>query len=261
MKFIITAHPDKLRAKKAKIEIEEWLKKNGHEVAPEDQPADLAIVLGGDGYMMHSVTKFSQRRIPSFGINAGDVGFLTNGNISDWKTVMERLIKKDFKIEKRTGLELIYKNKRFGPFANDVYLKHPTSIGYFKVRLNKELVYEDLSSDGLVVSTPTGSTGYNISAGGPIIQPGVSCLTLTPICSGQINARSLVINPDSVVEVEVTSSRDDGGIYLIADGQTIGQLSSGQKIRIKKHSKKLLFAIFNRHDFYRALQEKKGLMK
>lgn len=261
MKFIITSHPEKKDAEKIKLEIIQWLKDKNQEVVSDEEVADLVIVLGGDGFMMHSVDKFSPKGIPCFGINTGDVGFLTNGNVSDWENILEKIIKNEFKIDKRIGLELDYKNNKFGPYTNDIYLKHPTSMASFKIKLNNELIYEDLRGDGVVISTPTGSTGYSVSAGGPIIQPSISCLSLTPICSVHLNARSLMVSPDSVIEIEIIKIRGTEPVLLVADGKILDKLVVGEKIIVKQHTDKLLFAILDHHDFYRALQDKKGLMR
>lgn len=261
MKFIIIAHPEKDNAKKNQKEIINWLKNKKHQIVSEDKKADLVIVLGGDGFLMHTVGKYSQKNIPCLGINAGDVGFLTSGNISDWKIILNKIINKKYKIEERIGLELKIGNKKYGPFVNDIYLKHPTLMSSFNLKVDSEYIYKNLNSDGIIVSTPTGSTGYNVSAGGPIIQPGVFSLLLTPICPYHLNIRSLVINPDSKIEIEVLGSRKLEPLCLVADGQTIDKsITSGEKIIIKKHSKKLLFIILDKHHFYKALQKKKGLM-
>ncbi len=261
MKFIITAHPDKKKAGEAKNKIIKWLNERGHKVVSENQKADLAIGLGGDGFTAHHVAMFSPRGIPSLVINAGDIGFLTVGNVSDWESILERIVAKKFKMEKRVGLELDYRGKKYGPIANDVYLRHSKSVTLLKVTLNKNILYKELVADGFIISTPTGSTGYNASNGGPIVQPGVRCLLMTPISSMGLNTRPIVVTPDSVIELEVLRSKSSGNVSVIADGNDLGILKPGEKITVKKHQTKLLFAFFDHHDFYRALQEKKGLMQ
>ena len=262
MKFIITAHPEKDKAQEAKDSIEKWLKEKSHEVVSGDEEADLAVVLGGDGFVMHNIAKFSQKDIPCLGINAGEVGFLTSGNLSEWQEILEKVLENNYKVEERIGLELEMDSKKFGPFANDVYLKHPTSMVSLNIKVDSERIYRNLNSDGVIVSTPTGSTGYNVSAGGPIIQPGIFSLVLTPICPVHLNIRSLVINPNSEIEIEFLGSRNSEPVYLVADGQTIDEISNkNRKIIVRQHSKKLLFAVLDKHHFYKALQDKKGLMK
>ncbi|MDD2935237.1 MAG: NAD(+)/NADH kinase [Candidatus Pacebacteria bacterium] len=262
MKFIITTHPTKKEAKKIKSEMKRWLTSNGHFMVSENQKADLVIALGGDGFLIHTVGKYSQKNIPCLGINAGNVGFLTSGNIFEWEKILEKLVRGNYKIEERVGLELKIKDKKYGPFVNDIYLKHPTLMSSFIIKVNSEYVYKHLDGDGIIVSTPTGSTGYNVSAGGPIIQPGVFSLLLTPICPSHLNIRSLVINPESKIEIETKGSRNLEPLYLVADGKTVSEnINKNDLIMIKRHPKKLLFVILDKHHFYKALQKKKGLME
>ncbi len=261
MNFIITAHPGKKKAGETKKKIIKWLRERGHKVVPENQKADLAIGLGGDGFTAHHVAMFSPRGIPSLIINAGDVGFLTAGSISDWESILERIVAKKFKTEKRVGLELDYRGKKYGPIANDIYLRHSKSVAFFKVSLNGNILHEALIADGVTISTPTGSTGYNISNGGPIVQPGVPCFVMSPISPMGLNTRPIVFGLDSRIEIEVVKSKKPGNVFVIADGRDLGTLNVGEKIIVKRHPVKLLFAFFDRHDFYRALQKKKGLMQ
>lgn len=263
MKFIVLAHPNKREALKTKPKIERWLKNQNSMIVPEDDlSADLVISLGGDGFMIHNVSKYSRINIPCLGINAGTVGFLTSGNLHEWKRILTRVLKKDYKVEKRMGLELGYGKKKFGPFVNDIYLKHPTLMSSYNIKIDSEFLFKDLYSDGIIISTPTGSTGYNVSAGGPIIQPKVFSLVLTPICPVHLNIRSMVLNSESKIEIEILHGKHSEPVYLTADGEVIGEFSKEKEtITIKKHPKKLLFVILDRSEFYRALQDKKGLMK
>lgn len=263
MKFIVTAHPDKSEAQKVKTEIEIWIKNLGNMiVAEDDTSADLVVVLGGDGFLIHNVTKYSPLNIPCLGINAGNVGFLTSGNLNEWKSLLTQVLEKNFKVEERMGLELEYKGEKFGPFANDIYLKHPTLMSSYNVKINSEVIFKNLHGDGIIVSTPTGSTGYNVSAGGPIIQPKVYSLVVTPICPVHLNIRSLVLDPESEIEIEVLHDRHFEPVSLTADGKFLSALAEDkEKIVIRRHPKSLLFVILDHSEFYKALQNKKGLMK
>lgn len=260
MRIIVIAHSEKTEAKAVRLEIISWIKNSGHEVVARTGKADLAIGLGGDGTVIHEVGYFSKKGIPYIVINAGEVGFLTTRNISDWKPVLKKLIAGKFIIEKREGLELTYKRKKFGPFVNDVYLKHSKTVASYKVTLNGNVLYSELGGDGFSVSTSTGSTGYNTSQGGPIVEPGVSCLLLTPLSPMYLNTRPIVANHDSEVVLEVVRKKP-GEVFFVGNGKELGTLEQGEKITVRKHKKKLLLAVLDHHDFYRAVQEKKGLMK
>ncbi len=261
MKFIITAHPGKKEAGEAKNKIAEWLAGRGHRIVSENEAADLAIGLGGDGFAARHVAKFSPMGTPSIVINAGDVGFLTSGSVFDWEETLEKIAARAFKTEERIGLELARGGEEHGPIANDVYLRHSKSVAFFRVKLNGSVLYKELAADGFIISTPTGSTGYNASNGGPIVQPGARCLLMTPISPMGLNTRPIIADEDSVIELEVVKSKSPGEVSVIADGRDMGTLAAGEKIAVRKHSVKLLFAFFGRHDFYLALQKKKGLME
>lgn len=263
MNIHVYPHPEKREAKNMAVVIRKWLEERGHNTLVKDlDNTDLVLVIAGDGFTVHCAGKFSPAGIPVIAINAGDVGFLTQGNINNWEKTLEAVISKKYHVEKRTGLDYEYNGKiSLSPVVNDVYLKHTHSIARFKVSVNGEIVYSSLSADGVIVSTPTGSTGYNSSAGGSIIQPGLDCLSITPICQYHFSARPLIVLPETKIEVEVLQIKSPGTLNLMADGQTIGAMAAGEKVVIKKHEQQLLFAVIDHHDFYRALQEKKGLMK
>lgn len=261
MKIIVTSHPKKREALKIKEDIKKYLVEYGHEVVSSSKSADLVIGLGGDGFTARLVAELSPRKIPSLVINAGDVGFLTVGNTSNWMEVLEKINTKQYKIEERIGLELLYNGKRIGPIANDIYLRHSKSVAHFKIKLNGNILHKDLVADGITVSTPTGSTGYNTSNGGPIVQPGVECMLLGYISPMSLNTRPIVAGSDSLISIEATKSKKPGYVSVVADGKDLGRLNERKKITVRKHRTKLLFAVLDYHDFYRALQDKKGLMR
>ncbi len=265
-KIIILAHPEKPEALIVREKIIDKIKTlffDHFEVVNENAPADLAILLGGDGFVMHGVGKFSPRKIPCLCLNAGDLGFLTSGSMSNWKDILSRdIFNNKYIIEERLGLELTIEGEKFGPFANDVYLRHSASMANFRVALNsgKVVIYDNLPSDGVIVSVPTGSTGYNTAAGGPVIQPGVECLVVTPICSGKFNTPPIVLSPNSKIEIDVLKIRQPGEVSLIGDGKTLKIIDKPISLSVNKHQTKMLFAVLNEGEFYEALKKKKGFM-
>lgn len=261
MRFFVAAHPEKPQAATLKENIAHWLIGKGHVVATDAMSAELVIALGGDGYVMHCINLFSPKGIPTIGINVGDVGFITQGNADNWPSILEYILDGIFHVEKRIGLELVYRGKSYGPFTNDAYFKHSSSVAAFGVKLDDYCLYNEFFADGLIISTPTGSTGYNVSANGPIVQPGVSCLLLTPICPGHLNIRPLVYSPKAKVEIVVTKIKRPGKLSLMADGATIADdFPVGDSIIAKQHDTRMLVAVLSHNDFYQALQTKKGLM-
>ena len=268
MKVAICVHPEKLRSEGLKDNIAKWLAKRGHEIVSEHaEGIDIAIILGGDGFTMHAAGAFSPKGVPVIALNIGDVGFLTSRNISDCEELLERLDSNAYRIEKRMGLALSFnnklgpcKNERLGPFVNDVYLKHSQSMGIFEIKVDDEVIHKGLRADGFIVSTPTGSTAYNMGARGPILLPDMSAFALTPICPYNCNTWPIVADGKSEIKIKVISTRGSDCIHLIADGNKICNLFAGEEIMVNKHETKMLFAVLDRRDYLAALQKKKGLM-
>lgn len=280
MRIKIEYHPERKEAFRLAKKIDAWLRKKGFGIVLNrttgrwilddrvkgtryevDPAPELVIAIGGDGFMMHCIGLYSPKGIDCIGINAGDVGFLTSGNADNWKEVMEKILSRKFSREKRTGLELSCLSGTSGPYVNDVYLEHPSSIGTFKVSHDGGVLYEEFMAKGVIVSTPTGSTGYNMAAGGTIIHPGTSAIVVTPICPNHVGVRSIIIPDASRVEIEVLSSKENKDVILRADGRHVGDLQRGDKISVKQHPTRMLFAVTSRQHFYEALKNKKGLMR
>ena len=264
--FVIVANTGKPLAMRVKEEISQWLIDQGQKVIDENDPlkmlARYVIALGGDGTAIKTVTEYSVYGAVMIPINIdGGVGFVTIGNTKNWKTVLGKVIKGKYVVEERIGLELLYGGSIYGPYANDVVLKHTVSMATLKMKVNNHVVYRGMMADGFIIAAPTGSTGYNASAGGTIALPGIECIFATPINSDQFNVRPLVMTPDSVITMEVVNFKSSGIVKLIADGVTIGDVAAVEKIVVKKHETRLLFAVTDGNDFYRALQTKKGLAK
>lgn len=248
----------------AKREVEKvraWLEKKGHKIVERRNWPEAEITFGGDGNTIRTVSACSQLEIPTLSINAGNVGFLTFGDISDWKKSLEVFLAGKYKVEKRLGLELGYQGRRYGPFANDVYFRCTRGVASFSIWENKVSAYKNLLADGIIVSTPTGSTGYNQGAGGSICAPGVSILLVTPICPTVVNSPPLVISPNSRIKIDVLPCREPNSVLLLADGMEIGKIKNGGSITVKVHPTKLQFVVLDDSNFYLALQTKKGLRR
>ncbi|MCK4540438.1 NAD(+)/NADH kinase [Candidatus Parcubacteria bacterium] len=238
-----------------------WLECKGHKVLKRQDEPEAEITFGGDGNTIRVVSACSQLGIPVLSINAGNVGFLTYGDIANWEESLEIFLDGKYKVEKRLGLGFIYKKKQYGPFANDVYFRCTRGVAYFNIWKNKVLTYRNLAADGIIVSTPTGSTGYNQGAGGPICAPGVSIILVTPICPTVVNSPPLVVSSNTVIKIDVLPCRKLNSALLIADGREIDELKNGGSITIKIHPTKMMFIALDGSNFYQALQTKKGLRK
>lgn len=199
---------------------------------------ECVIALGGDGTLIQAARDLAGRDIPLFGVNMGNLGYLTQiSREGDILPALDDLIADRYRLEKRmmlygrafSGGKTIASDIAF----NDIVL---TRTGLytlkFKLYLNGQL-FNDYSADGMIVATPTGSTAYNLSAGGPIAAPEASMIILTPICPHTLNSRSVVVPADSRIMLELTG-QGDLEPFLSFDGDTVVKLKKGDRIEIEK---------------------------
>jgi len=230
---------------------------------------DLAISIGGDGTMMHTVSEFSRRGIPTIGINGGGVGFLTSGEKADWEALASRIIKGDYTIEKRIALEFSHGGRVFGPFVNDIVLQHPFAVGAFTIELGGVVLYDTLLANGVIVSTPTGSTAYNTSVGGPIVFPSSSNIVVSMIAPMRLSTRPLVLEElayGGVLKITLAESKRERPVMVQGDAQSFATregfarngLVVGDSIVIRKSERPILFATFGLASYIAALNAKKG---
>jgi len=223
---------------------------------------DLAISIGGDGNMMKTVTNLSARGIPTLGVNAGDVGFLTSVEAEYWQTIETRLRMGQYEVESRLGLKLIGINQTLEPIANEVVVRHTTSVAKYRIEIAGQVFYQELMGDGVLVSTATGSTGYNTSAGGPILLPGSGNVVVTPLNPMSLSTRPIVsqeLSEGKDIVVTLVESKRDEPVLVIADGRQLEiGLAVGESAVIQKYEHPLLFATFGLEQYARALTEKKG---
>ncbi|MCA9357218.1 NAD(+)/NADH kinase [Candidatus Nomurabacteria bacterium] len=226
---------------------------------------DIAIAIGGDGTMMKAVTSLASRNIPTLGINAGDVGFLTTAEATKWEQVVERICSGNYVLEQRLGLELIANSEVVGPIANEVVLRHPYSVAVYEISIGGQVFYSNLMGDGVMVATATGSTGYNTSANGPILLPSSSNVVVTPLNPMSLTTRPLVaeeVAQGKTISVRLVESKKNQPIMIVADGvlQEKG-LQVGDSVSLCKYGHALLFATFGLGQYAKALTEKKGFAK
>lgn len=227
---------------------------------------DLAVSIGGDGTMMRAVTQFSAIGVPTFGINAGDVGFLTS---SDAEAVAEGvcgIVGGQYLLERRIALRFKFRNTMYGPFANEVLVAHQSrGITHVKVSLGNTILFEDLPADGVLVATATGSTAYNLSAGGPILMPESSNVVINALNPQSLSMRPVVseiLAAGGTITLEVIRSKRDEPLAIAADSLYLTDGPKvGESIEISRHPQPLLFATFGNGQFVRALKEKLNLVK
>ncbi|MCI9097099.1 MAG: NAD(+)/NADH kinase [Lachnospiraceae bacterium] len=211
------------------------------QVSPQ---VDCIIVLGGDGTLLQAAVDLAELDIPFLGINMGTLGFLTEVNKDGIKSALEKLIREEFTIEKRMmllGRSYEAENVKDETRAlNDIVITRRGSLQIinFNIYVNGQLLHR-FHGDGVIVATPTGSTGYSLSAGGPIVEPKAELILLTPICPHSMHNRSIVLSSKDRVTVEIESSRDGETqeVEAIFDGCHKVLLRTGEKIEIRKSKK------------------------
>lgn len=200
---------------------------------------ECVITLGGDGTLIRAARDLAGSGIPIIGINLGGLGYLTQmGKNGDIGELLEPLLKDDYEIQKRMMLRgRVYHDGVFT--AEDVALNDIVITREGELRVLKFKLYVDgqflneYNADGMIVATPTGSTAYNLSAGGPIAQPDGELLILTPVCPHTMTSRTIVLGPESRVRIEISMS-NDGTQLASFDGDTCVPLSSGDYVEVER---------------------------
>lgn len=226
---------------------------------------DLVVAIGGDGTMMHTARTYSKKGIPTLGVNAGDVGFLTSAEATDWRMVAERIVSRDFQVEERLALTAQFGDARANLVTNEVLIRHPYSLVYTEVKVGEDIIHEALPADGVLLATATGSTAYNASVGGPIVSPSTTSVVLNAISPTVLNFRAYVmgeIAQGKTVSFRVVESKHKALVPVLTDGQPLGEgLAVGESVIIKKSPRPLLFATFGLGQYLEALKSKKGFAR
>lgn len=223
---------------------------------PED--SDCCIVLGGDGTMLEAARSLAFLDIPIIGVNLGTMGYLAEVEKSNIDEALSRLISGEYEIEDRMMLHGSINGKE--DYAlNDIVISRASAIQ----AINYNIYVDDLllcsyHADGIIISTPTGSTGYNMSAGGPIVEPSGNMILLTPICPHTLNSRSMVLSADKSITIELTdgSRKRDNKVVAAFDGSGVIDMNVGDRIEINKSGKKTKILRLNRVSFLEVLSKK-----
>lgn len=220
---------------------------------------DAVIVLGGDGTMLSVARLVAHRDIPILGINLGGLGFITEVNRSEIKESIDKMLGGECSYEERLMLQVrIHRHgERISDYIvlNDVVINKGALARIIDLETYIDHQYvTTYKADGLIVSTPTGSTAYNLSAGGPIIHPTLDSVVITPICPHTLTNRPLVVSDESVVEIILQSESED--VFLTLDGQVGYSLRKGDRIEIMKSAHKTRLLIPCEKDYFNILRTK-----
>lgn len=219
---------------------------------------DIAVTVGGDGTIIHNAKSAATYGKPLLGVNLGRIGFVANiepGEIGE----LTKLLTGDYRIQKRMLLDITIegKHERRDFLAVNEATLHRDSLSSM-VDISVSLAGERIityRADGMLFSTPTGSTAYSFSAGGPVIQPDLSCVLLTPVCPHALSSRQVVFGADAVLTARVLPS-SDLKCYLTVDGQDHTTVSSDDTVTVRRSSKELQLIILKEKNFYTLLNEK-----
>ena len=277
-KFVIVANPYKDPELKVTNEIVKYIQsKGGVAYSLLDRPdpsisfedldytkitkdTDCIIVLGGDGTLIRVVRKTRKANIPLIGINLGTLGYLCELDKNNMYQAIYQLLNGNYVLEERMMIKGHRKEIEQGRTAlNDIVI-HPTGVLAI-LRLNVYVNGEFLTTydgDGVIVSTPTGSTGYNLSAGGPIIEPGAKIIALTPINAHNLSSIGVILRSEDVIEVELVSRRgvEEVAAYVSCDGDRFTKLTAGDRFVIERAVHTIQICKVNKQSFVETMREK-----
>ncbi|MBN1503742.1 MAG: NAD(+)/NADH kinase [Candidatus Eisenbacteria bacterium] len=273
----IVANVRKENSGRVAAEIAEWLERRGVAVSFENEIAalegrtgfalaelppdcDLVVALGGDGTLLWVARHACLRGVPILGVNLGGLGFLTELSVAEVIPTLERMQKGDCRVEERMMLEAVVEghsgsgNSRY-VCLNDAVINKSAFARAMQLDMSISGHYVGtFLADGLIVSTPTGSTAYSLSAGGPIVKPTIEALIATPICPHTLAVRPLIFSGDEELSVEVVSGKTD--VALTIDGQECRELAHDERIVFRRAPEKTSLVCCGEKSFYEVLRTK-----
>lgn len=215
--------------------------------------ADMILTIGGDGTILRTRSLLEDKEIPILGINMGTVGFLTEVDPENVFSALEAVLRGEYAVEERTLLS-VYHNGELPSALNEVVLmtRRPAKMLHIEISVDDEVV-EELRADGIIIATPSGSTAYSMSAGGPIVDPRVEAFLIVPICPFKLSARPLVVSNKSVIRVKLL--RKGKKAIAVIDGQYEEEINHMDEVIFRKSERKAHFVRLSK-DFYRKVREK-----
>ena len=214
---------------------------------------DFVISIGGDGTILRSANEIGELSIPIIGLNKGRLGFLANSPIEIIDSIIEKITNSNYRISERTIIQVEFEGKTKNAL-NEISIsrKNTTSLITIDTKLNDQYL-NTYWADGLIISTPTGSTGYSLSCGGPIIMPDSKNLVLTPIAPHNLNARPLVISDNKQIEISINGRENE---YIVSADSQIFSVNIDSKINISKAPYFLKMVEFEEDSYINTLREK-----
>ncbi len=280
-RFCLIANMDKENAHKTAIEVRDYLlskgaeceivanslMKDNHNLYYTDynsipEGTECIIVLGGDGTMIQAAHDIYKRDIPLYGINFGRIGYLTESDTERMYDDMDKLLSDHYRIEKRMMLSgvVVSDAKEYKSIVLNDYVVSKSEFGRliaFEVYVNDTLL-DSFFADGIIISTPTGSTAYNLSAGGPVIAPEMEAIAVTPICPHSLNDRSFVLSGNEKIKIRLKEGKNDE-IYtaiVSSDGRKVSDIKSGDTLYVEKAEREVKIVLMENTNFYHRMRKK-----
>lgn len=264
-KFYVITNTSKDSTLNTTKRIKQYLESKGKECVlaengfslPKD--TDCVLVLGGDGTLIRAARELHSYDVPFLGINMGTLGYLTEVEVQNIESAIDQLLEDDPVVEARMMLKGTLNNQLEDIALNDIVLTRLGNLRLirFHIYVNGELL-NTYQADGIIISTPTGSTAYNLSAGGPIVEPTASMIVITPICSHALNTSSIVLSADDEIVLEVAQGRDgeieEAGVSF--DGDRNIEVHTGDRIVIQKAKETTKLLKLSKVSFLETLRKK-----
>lgn len=256
MKIGIVFKQGNKKAEALSGELGKYVEKSGGETVSADEikAADYILSLGGDGTLIHKACEYIELGKPILGINTGNLGFLTAVEKVDWRLAVDRVLAGKVFVSERISLDIKVGKDTFRA-VNEAAIKGLYRVVELMVSVRGE-EFLKVSGDGVIVATQSGSTAYSLSAGGPIVDPDLDSILVTPINPIGLPIPSVVLAPDEVVDIKVLKGED---VSLIIDGQEHRKISQSEVVRIGRGKHRVKLAYLDKHQFLKALNAKFGL--
>jgi len=223
------------------------------------ETVDALLVLGGDGTFLATAREAARAQVPILGVNLGSLGFLTETAVSDLYPALTLLFAGKVEVEKRVMVEARVRSGKARTWTetglNDIVIHQAdeSRVVHLEMRIDKTSI-GTLAADGLILSTPTGSTAYSLSAGGPIVRPTIEALLATPICAHGLAFRPLLVGGDETIHIRVQPGTTRA--RLTVDGQISRLLAPGDEVQVRRAKTRLLMLSLRRESFYEVLRKK-----
>ena len=236
--------------------LEEIIADSGGEVVDTDEKPDMLVSVGGDGTMLGAVRRALVWDVPILGFNLGTLGFLAQAEPGEARAAIERIVAGDYRIEDRMTVTATV-GQAAATGVNDVVVEKvdSTRLINLEVTIDGE-PFTSYRADGLIVATPTGSTAYSFSAGGPLVDPRLDALIVTPVASHSLFDRALVLPPSTTIALRVSRDR---AVRANVDKASLGELNEGQVVEIRRGERPARFVAFGSDGFPALIKDKFGL--